>query len=426
MPVQIALAPLVAGGAAAVASPVVAVGGLLALALTAASGSFPLLVEQHSARLPGWAAVDTGLKAARDRGWAVVSEGGLHPFASYRWFVEGGGKEAEAPPLLLSPWDPDFKTVPDRPWLVVTDHPGWYLPGLWGPDERWGGVSPGLVPLTQGRFLGAAVIGNPPLPVGRWWHPESSRSGERFMWGSAGVVPPLPAGTWAGLDLRPASGREPLVVRVDGAVAAEVDGRARRGILWLSPDRLSAGRTATVAFDRDAVYPPGGGDTRSLALQLFGVRTVGPRVPWGGPVASDRDRARLRIEIEGAYGPERLAGIGRGCWLRPGSRLRLPAGEGTVTLLLSAPRATPPEAVVRVGGTVLASRLELISRPRAVAVDVRPAPGVRNTDLVIDAVPFVPAREGAGGDTRELGVFLLEVHYEPAGGGPASGRRRGR
>lgn len=421
VPVQLALAPLVAGGAAAAAVPAVAVGGLLALAMAAGVESYPLLAEQHTTELPGWTAVNAAFRQANVDGDSVVMEAGLYPFASYRWFLAGGGTLLDKPPLVLSPWAPaPWSGVAGR-YLVATNHEEWYLGPVTGSQTDWGGVAPSLRPLTQGRFLEAALIEDPPLPVRGWWTPEETRSGQRFMWGTAGselVLPPLPASTRLAVDLRPASGDAPLVLEVNGVVAREIGGHERRSRLWLGPGLFRADGPNRLTFRRSEVYPPGGRDERPLAVKLFAVWAVGPGVAWGGAVGSGHERSRLLVAVDGAYGPETIPGLGRGCWLRPHAELRVPAGAGTLVLALAAPRPQPARITISVGNRAVVGPLHVGGATLSVLVPISagdwPPDGV---PIRIDGDDYNPAREGTGTDRRDLGVFLLSVHFRPSPAG---------
>jgi len=417
VPVQLALAPLVAGGAAAATVPAVAVGGLLALALAAGVGSYPLLAEQHATELPGWAAVKAAFRQADKNGETVVLEAGLYPFASYRWFLAGGGAQPDKPALVLSPSAPEPWAGVTGPYLVATNHPDWYLGSIAGQQTEWGGVSPALIPLTQGRFLDAAVIENPPLPVRGWWTPEETRSGVRFMWGTAGSeleLPPLPASTRVAVDLRPASGDAPLILDVNGTAARKIGGREPRSLLWLEPRLFRADGSNRLTFRRSAVYPPGGGDERPLAIEVFHVNTVGPNVAWGGPVADAHERDRLAIALDEAYGPETIPDIGRGCWLQPHAILRVPACVGTLDITLAAPRPRPARVTISIRGRPVAGPLYVGNGARSVLVRIRSGDALPDgVPIRIDTDTFNPAREGAGTDTRDLGVFLLSVHFRP-------------
>ncbi len=417
VPVALAAAPLAAAGAAAVAPAGVAAAGVAALAAWQAATAYPLLVEQHESLLPGWAAVDRAYALARRHGLDVIVEAGLHPFASYRWYVAGGGRPPARPRLLLSPWAPEPWAGVVRPYVVATDVPHRYLAPLARGRLRWHGVSPRLEPLTQGRFLDAEVLVNPPLPLGTWWPAERGRHGERWMWGgrdAALVLPPLPQGTWLRLDLRPARGPAPLVVAVDGETVAVVPGDAGRTVVAVPPDRLAGRRPHTVAFHRAAAYPPGGRDTRPLAVQLFAARAVGPRVPWGGPVARRREREALGVRLLGAYLPERFPDAGWGVWLRPRAAVELPAGPGEVELVLAAPRPVPPRTVLRVGERILAGPLEVGPRPVRVPVTLLEGDTVAGrVELRLESVPYCPAEAGAGPDSRRLGVVLFAARFCP-------------
>ncbi len=417
VPVQLALAPLAAGAAAAVAPPAVAVAGLGGLALVLAGGAYPLVVEQHASQLPGWWAVDTAERIAAVHGTAVVVEPELYPFASYCWYLAGRGRWPDTPKLVLSPWAPEPWAGVDRPYLVATDHPDRYLAPLAGRSltDRW--VSDAMRPLTQDRFLEAEVLANPPLPVGRWWPVERTPAGEPFMWASAGAsldLPPLPPGSGLEVELEPAPGPAPLVVLVNGRPAVTLPGSAGQRYQWLSPDLFHGATGNRLTLERAAVYRPSGRDGRPLAVRVFGVRVLGPAVPWAGALGTPAERARLRAVLDGAWEAERFAGLGEGVWLRPEATLALPAGEGTLHLCVAAPRPRSPRLEVWVGERLAAGPLAVGSGVTRVNVLLGPGEGVGGrVQLRLVSDVFVPAAAGLGSDRRELGVVLLGASFDP-------------
>lgn len=415
VPVQLAVAPLVAAGAGVLAPTGVAACGVAGLAVVAAAHAYPLVVEQHRDRLPGWRAVELAGDLGRRHGLAVVDEAGLYPFTSYHWHaMEHAG--VTPPPRTLSPWAPEPWEGVDRPWLVVTDVPTRYLDPLsgWGIEHR--GVSSALRPFTQDRFLTAQVLITPPLNVGPWWPVEETGEGLRFMWGGPGAelwLPPAPRGRRIELDLQPARG-EPLSVRVNGVEAAQLAGGVRQR--WWVPATvlLQADRPNIVTFERSRAFRPGPGDTRALAVQLFGVHQVGPHCPWGGPVATARQRRHLAVDVQGCYQPERFARDVLGAWLQPNATVRLPAGAGELIIGLAAPRPVPPETVLRIGHRVVAGPLDLDGRLREVRLSLH-RDDVRDgaVEIQLESVPYVPASAGANEDRRELGVVLVHLRFRP-------------
>jgi hypothetical protein len=420
VPVQLALAPLLAAAATMVPARRAAGSGLLLIAGLMGWRAYPLLVEQHTCRLPGWQAVTQGVAGSEGKRMALVVEGGLHPFASYHRHRAGGGELKGDPRLVLSPWAPEPWVGVDRPYLVATDHPDWYLAPLAGGSNQYGGVSTALKPFTQQRFLETAVISNPPLPIEGWWVPEQiPETGERFMWGTAGarlVLPPLPAGTMVELDLRPARGPAPLRLTVNDRLAAELPGDSPRTRIWLPPELLvlEPGTATTIVCERSQVYPPGGGDPRPLAVQVFAARAIGPGLPWHGAVATAQERQRLGISIDGAYPPEQLGKHGRACWLRPAATLTVPAGRGRLTLTMWAPRPLPAETVIRVSGRHVLGPLALENQPQEIEVPVH-ADDVRDNRVIVElcSVPYIPAATGRSRDRRKLGIVLQAVRFQP-------------
>ena len=416
--VQMATAPLIAGAASLVAPPV-AVVGLLGMTAFAAGASLPLLREQHDETFGAWQATLDAAARAAERGLAVVVEPEVHVFSSYWWSVlEWRGEPV--PPMLLSPRAPEPWLGIDRPWVVATVHPHLYWPSLTGVVTTYGGVSEGLRPLTQSRFLAAAVIDNPPLPVGRWWTLESLTDGRPFMWAGPGAelwLPPVPRGTLIGLELRPAPGPAPLGVGIDhGGGFFEIDGNAEATRLWTRTAADSGSKPVIVRLDRAKAYPPGDDDERPLTAQLFDVVVRPPGAGWRGSAATAPERAGLGLELSGAYGAEVFPELGRGVWLGPEARLRVAVDEpGTIELRIAAPRPTPSNPRLVVDGVVVADPVAVDHRAVALTLSVDAAAVERGVvDFVIESDSYQPAAAGGGADVRELGVVLLSVAFLPA------------
>ncbi len=413
--VQVASAPLLAGAAALVPAPAAAA-GLLALTGVVTWRSLPLLEEQHRKRFGAWEATVEAANLAAERDWAVVVEPEVHVFSSYWWhLLEAEGRPA--PPMVLSPRAPEPWLGVDRPWAVATVHPHLYFPSLTGQSTVFGQVSRALEPFTQNRFLSAEVIANPPLPVGQWWTREELPNGTPFMWAGPTAelwLPPVPKGTLIGLALRPSDGPAPLEVLIaPGGTRVELEGRAEISRLWTRLDTDSSSAPIIVKLTRSTGYPPGDGDDRPLAAQLLDVIVRPPGVPFGGPAASAEDRWRLRLEIDGSYEPEDFGALGRGTWLEPEAHLRLSLAEpGRLTILLAAPRPTPPRLRVTLPGRDVANPLEIGQASTPVTIDVAAAElegGVVDIEVISD--PFIPSESGTGDDSRRLGVVLLGLEF---------------
>jgi hypothetical protein len=263
------------------------------------------------------------------------------------------------------------------------------------------------------------VIDNPPLPVGRWWALERLPDGRPFMWAGPDAelwLPPCPAGTLVGLELKPAPGELPLEVIVGhGGGRFVLDGRAPPTRIWTRTTTQAADEPLVVELRRGAGYPPGGADERPLAAQLLGVVVRPPGARWGGNAATAEERAGLRLELDGGHGPESFGELGRGVWLEPEARLRMAVDEpGTLELRLAAPRPTPARPRLLVGGVEAASLPELDHSAAVISVPVDAvAVAAGLLELEIASEPYRPADAGAA-DPRTLGVVLLGVAFEPA------------
>ena len=274
VPLDMALAPLLAGVAAATAPPVVAAGTLAVLGGVWGAVSLPLLVEQHTTPLPGWAAVQRAVAEADRTAADLVVEPGLYPFLSYQEQLDSRAGRRWRFRWYLAPSSPDSKELPSGRYLLVTNYPFHYFGSLDGEVVQFPTVSERLRPLTQGRFLNVALLPNPVLPVRGWWLPEVAEGLGKFMWGGSEaemLVPPLPVGETLVLDVVPYPGPAPLHIVINGTVAATVPGDALRAVRALDPRFFSSERTNRMAFRRAEGYVPSERDQRRLSVQLWGL-----------------------------------------------------------------------------------------------------------------------------------------------------------
>jgi hypothetical protein len=421
VPVQLAAAPLLAGALGALpVVPVTAV--LVGSAVVLGLWSRPLLEEQHRMRLAAWEALVDAERRARDLGWAVVVDPEVYPFASYRWHVLEA--EGRVPPVLeLSPRAPEGWVGIDRPWLVAAVHPHLYLSSVTGREWSFGGVSPRLEVLSQQRLLEAVVLENPPLPVGEWWSREEFEDGTPFMWAGPDAelwLPPAPAGTLVGLDLRPAKGDTDVMVWLDGMDGTRIEGHSDRRWIWFRRRSEDEDRPIILRIERPCGYAPGHGDSRDLSVQVFDtvVRPLG--MAYGGEIADPQKRERLRLVIEGNYRPENFGKYGRGMWLQPEAVLRLTVEEaGQVVLSLRSPRPTDPRLVVTVGEEAGVTNVVFREGGAEAVIDVG-RDDIEDGAVTISLMsyPFVPSEASAVSDSRRLGVVLTALEYRPTDPGP--------
>ncbi len=426
VPVQVAVAPLVAG-AAGLAAPPAAVGAILGLGVVWAADAYPLLEEQHAAKMPGWEALEFAVREAKHRHVDIVVEPGLYPFLSYlRESDRARGVEWPFE-VYLAPASPDADEYPEGDYIVVTDVPERYLPAPVGRRVAWDHVSPELEPLTQERFLRAEVLEGVPLLVDGWWVPETTADGVTFAWGgprATMIVPPYPGNPRVSLDIRPAGAPTPVLVAVDGTPVAAAAGTVPRTSIALPAEAVPPGRAVRVTFTRSRGYPPGPNDQRPLALRLYGVGVATSHLPWTVE-AADLAKPRLSgvelvaaspvvpaaVQMTGFHGIE-LFGDRLGAWTLPEASVRFPAGVRALSLTVSAPRPTSAALTVEVDGTPLIAELDVPRRPTTLFL--APPPSRHATTMVaLRAAAYSPAAAGAGTDSRTLGVVVHEMVARP-------------
>lgn len=248
-----------------------------------------------------------------------------------------------------------------------------------------------------------------------WWEPEMGPDG-RFVWGGAAaevVMPTFPRGTRLELDLQPAQGAAPLEIVLNDTLVKEVEGMSGRQRFWLPEEALAAEGKNQLLFKRAQGYVPSNADLRPLAVQLFGVRTVGPGALWAGGIATEDERARSFVKASGLMDPEEFP-EGPGVWTKPEAQLWLPVGPGSLTLTVWAPRPKAPVLELSARGKSLMTPMEIGPDPMSIELPISPAHIAKGgLDLDLRATPFCPAREGAGDDQRELGVVITHARFTP-------------
>ena len=417
VPFQLGLAPLVATAAGAMAGPAVGTAALLGLGAALGAQGYPLVEEQRTTLMPGWEAVRFAVERAQRERMELVVEPGLHPFLSYLEEVDRRRGRVWSFRYHLGFASPDARSLPTGPYLLVTDYPAQYFGAIIGPERSFGAVSDDLVRFTQRRFLRCWVAANPLLPLDGWYLAEASRTLGRLRWGGPGarlLLPQVPEDTSLAIVVGAARGDAPLPIAVDGEVVRELDGRAPRTPVRIDRSLLSPTRPTIVTFPRRHAYTPPR-ESRELVVQLFGWEAPsGPAFPLSLSLADRTALARVGGRLVDAWSPERFQGM-PGVWTRPSARLWLPVGKGTLRLLVSAPRPSPPSLQVLVGNDRLVGPVDPGPAPGWIEVPL-PAhdPLSGGLDLELRAVSFSPARAGRSSDARELGVVLHAAEYHPA------------
>jgi len=419
VPYQMTAAPLLAG-AAALLPPTLGAGLLLASATSLAATSFPAVAEQHTRLMPGWQALRFAADLAAREGYDLVVEPGLFPFASYLAHAERAAGRPWPFQALLAPSSPDAASLPRGRYLLVTDLPGNYLTAPWERRWRWQEVGARLRPLTSGRFLNAAVIDGAMVPIRGFWPAERS-GGETFIWGeplAELLLPPLALEGPLGVDLLPARGDAPLAVRLNGFDIALLPGDAPRLTLPINPAMVSATAANRLQLSRERGYPPGGGDSRPLAVRLFGFtqpideNTFIARERLAALLAESDPQRHPSFAAAGLYRPERFP-RGRGTWTQPQATFDLPLAAGILTLTVWAPRPGPVDLVVDVGGTTTIGPLAIGRDPQDVSLILPGSAGQEpTTRLSLGSRPYTPASEGSR-DTRTLGVVVGRLLFTP-------------
>jgi hypothetical protein len=247
---------------------------------------------------------------------------------------------------------------------------------------------------------------------------ENDPSGLAFMWGGPAcdlLLPPLPPSTEVVLAFRPARGDAPLTVLWNGEDLAEIDVDEGQFRLRIDADRVRADRVNQISFRRATGYPPGGGDHRPLAVQLFEVWVQAPNLPWSGSLVGADGRERIGVELSGHHSAEQFGANGSGVWLKPVAKMEVPAGVGRLFMDMWAPRPVPPNTVIRASGETIVGPLALATGPQLVVVPIADRHVHGGTvQLELESAPYSPAAAGHGADDRQLGVVVSGIRFEPA------------
>ncbi len=417
VPLVLAVAPL----AAAALSWLPAVAGVAAAAAVAALSTFvwlPLLVEQHTARFPMWAAAVSACETARVSAvptQVLAGRGGWAFAAYFDALMRRDGAFAGTP--RAAHWAPPYSGgASTAHWLVVA---GWYRDVLpWAGAREvatFAGVSAKAETMSQHRFLSASVVADLALQRGTWWPPEKDGNGRTFAWCSRGaslILPAVASGDDVRLTVRAARGEKPLKVSVNRKAPFVVPGSGKMTSQRVPPEALYGDRSNTVFFDREATYPPSASDTRPLAAAVYQVAVVRDDrfdVSFGDAALLDE----LGVVVQGFYGKETFRGGVIGRWSEPTAWIDLPAAAGTVTLTLLAPR--PPEAKVevRVNGEAVGGPWVVPTIPTDYTFALPPAPAKEDSvrlEIRVSpyATPALPKRP-----SRLLGVVVSRLAVDP-------------
>ena len=294
VPLDMALAPLLAGVASAAAPPIVAAGTLAALGRSGAPAAFRLWSSSTRPRYP------VG-RPCSGRWWRRIERcrpcrgAGALPLS----FLPGPARPTGGPSVEVQvvpgSLEPDSKELPSGRYLLVTNYPFHYFGSLDGEVVPFPTVSERLRPLTQGRFLNVALFPEPGV-AGAGLVAAGGRGGAREVhvgWsrdGDAGS--PAPGRRDARSRLRPLS--RPGASRRRGQRRGRRDGagrRAPRRALALDARLFSTEHTNRLVFRRAEGYIPGASDSAafrsSSGASPSRVQVHDP--PPGGPGAFSRE-----------------------------------------------------------------------------------------------------------------------------------------
>lgn len=419
VPLLLAVAPL---AAAALSSLPALAGPAVALSLSGLSAALwlPLLVEQHTTRLPMWAAAVAAGETARAAPvpTQVLGGRGGWAFAAYcDTLMHRDGGAGNVP--RAGRWTLPFSGDPAAPhWLVVTEDYEGALPWQGAREvASFSGVSARAERISQHRFLSAVVVADLALQRGQWWVAKKDGAGHLFAWSSKGtalILPALARGDRLLLAVRPAAGGKPLRVNVNRRVSFALPGVDRVVSERVPPAAVLTDRPNVVYFDRDEAYPPGGRDNRPLAVAVYPPEVLRDD-RFDLPFAEVSRFDDVGVRVQGFYGKETFRGGVQGRWSEPDAAIELPAATtGVVTLTLLAPRPGETRVEVLAGGTRLAGPWLVPTVPVAFSFTLPPATaaaGQRRLELRTNpyATPALPDRP-----SRALGVVVSSLAVAPA------------
>lgn len=272
--------------------------------------------------------------------------------------------------------------------------------------------------LSQERFLDLRLVRSPVYPV-TGGHPAERDGLDRYVWCRAHSRWIAPVVVWSGqlllvVEPHPEALPMTLLARAANGEAVTVSLREGRQVIAV-PLPVPRANTMPVMFDLVASRELAiAGDGRPIAFRVFAALVdAEPHVaPAAVFVPEAISMARAFASAEGLHPPEMLGAPPRpAAWTESAASFSVPArAGGLIGIEMFAPRPTPARVVVSLGGDSIANLLVGATPQRVfLTVPAGVGPG-QPARLVLGSDVFLPG----GRDTRQLGVAVSRVWYEPA------------
>jgi hypothetical protein len=276
-------------------------------------------------------------------------------------------------------------------------------------------TDPTLARLAQGRYLECWLADRGAIVLAPQWPDLSPGAALPVPPGGevALLLQPTPPGSWVSLVASVEGGEATVeLAGLGGGVRRTSLEPGRHQVHLPVHDREFATRARPVRIRRLE-----GGDATVAVERAWVDHPSGLATPPAISAADQENRMEGLVEDGGffpaeAFGPE----LGQGRWTGAEAWLSVPAGGGTLTVDLLAPRPEP--ATVELSCTRPQWRARVVVGPqlRRLEIPIRPPTGRVVLEVRV-ANPFVPAAaDPASTDRRELGVVVGSVRFQARAG----------